>query len=101
MMDRREMDRVLRRVDDAVNSTVGYTHVQALAVEEDVNGLARRYAEEAVAGGHADKAADPALMDACESMLGILGLRPRMAAGQYASAMVQWYIDQIKEDRNG
>ncbi len=100
-MDAKRMDRVLRRVDEAVNSTVGYTHAQALAVEETVNGLARGYAEEAAAGGRADHMADPALMDACGAMLGILGLRPRMTAGEYASAMVQWHIDQIKEERRG
>lgn len=101
-MDRQGMNRVLRRVDDAVNSTVGYTHVQALAMEEKVNGLAREYAEEAVAGGHADHMADTALINACEVMLGVLGLRPRgVRAVEYASAMVQWHIYQIKEDRNG
>ncbi len=100
-MDAKRMDRVLRRVDEAVNSTVGYTHAQALAVEETVNGLARGYAEEVMAGEHEDKAAPSMLIHSCESMLGILGLRPRMTAGEYASAIVRWHIDQIKEERHG
>lgn len=98
-MDRGKMTKVLRQVDDAVNATVGYTHVQALGIEGKVNLLARRYAEEVMAGEHEDKAAPSMLIHSCESMLGVLGLRPKgVRAVDYASAMVQWHIDRIKED---
>lgn len=99
-MDRNRAGEVLRAVDEAVNATVGHAHVVALGMEEAVDERSRRYAEEFLRGMHRDRAADPDLITACEAMIGTLGVRG-VTVAEYASAMVQWYVDRIKEERHG
>lgn len=99
MMDAKK-EATLRMVEDATNATGRdeALHRQVLYVEEEANRLAFGYAQAVIAGAVTGKYAPENLFRHCSVLLDLIGLDSGTEATRdYCGAMVQWYMDHIRD----